>query len=121
MVQVRFLPGVQSKMSDNNIIILTNTPTQKAGEKLAENLVKSKLAACVNVLPKGHSVYRWQNKIIKESENLLIIKAAKSLEKKIYKKIQELHSYEVPEIITINPNNIDAKYAKWINESLNLE
>jgi len=106
---------------NNYIIILTTVSTPVEGEKLASILVESALAACVNVLPKGQSVYRWQNEIIREKENLLIIKTEQSLEKKIYKKILELHSYEVPEIITINLNNIDTKYAKWIKQSLNLK
>lgn len=100
------------------IIILTTVSSHKEGESIAEKLVEAKMAACVNILPKMTSIYRWDNKINKENEFLLIIKTAEYLEQEVYDFIRANHSYEVPEIITLNIKNIDKKYSDWLNSSI---
>lgn len=100
------------------IIILTTVSSRKEGESIAEKLVEAKMAACVNILPKMTSIYRWDNKINKENEFLLLIKTAEYLEQKVYDFIRVNHSYEVPEIITLNIKNIDKKYSDWLNSSI---
>ncbi|MBU0529832.1 divalent-cation tolerance protein CutA [bacterium] len=108
-------------MSHNNpIIILTTVSSKEEGERIASKLVEGKLAACVNILPKMTSIYRWKNKINKDDEFLLLIKTAKYLEREVYDYIRDKHSYEVPEIITIDVKNIDKKYSEWLNSSIEL-
>jgi periplasmic divalent cation tolerance protein len=105
-------------MSYKAIIILTTVSSKEEGEKIASKLVENKLAACVNILPKMTSVYRWENKINKDDELLLIIKTVEYLEQEVYEFIRDSHSYEVPEIITLNIQNIDKKYSEWLNSSI---
>ena len=99
-------------------IILTTVSSKEEGESIASKLVEKKLAACVNILPKMTSVYRWENKINKDDEFLLIIKTAEYLEQEVYDFIKNNHSYEVPEIITLDIKNIDKKYSEWLNLSI---
>ncbi len=101
-----------------SIIILTTVSSKGEGESIASKLVEEKLAACVNILPKMASVYRWENKINKDDEFLLIIKTAEHLEQEVYDYIRDNHSYKVPEIITLDIKNIDKKYATWLNSSI---
>ena len=105
-------------MNTYYIIILTTVPSTKEGERIASILVEKKLAACVNILPKMTSVYRWENKINKDDEFLLIIKTAEYLEQEVHDIIRDNHSYEVPEIITLAIKNIDKKYSEWLNSSI---
>ena len=105
-------------MTNKTIIILTTVSSKEEGKRIASKLVEKKLAACVNILPKITSIYRWENKINKDDEFLLIIKTAEYLEQEVYDFIRDKHSYEVPEIITLEIKNIDKKYSEWLNSSI---
>jgi periplasmic divalent cation tolerance protein len=80
--------------------------------------VRQQLAACVNILPKMHSIYQWDGEVHSESEYLLIIKTLKPINKKTFKGIKQLHPYEVPEIVSIDISDGDIDYLKWIENSV---
>lgn len=105
-------------INTNAVLILSTVPSAEEGERIASKLVEKKLSACVNILPQMTSIYRWDNKINKENEFLLIIKTAEYLEQEVYEFIRDNHSYEVPEIITLDIKNIDQKYSEWLNSSI---
>lgn len=101
----------------NYIIILCNTNSIDSAETIATFLVKEKLAACVNIVPKIKSIYTWQNKIEKEDEVLMLIKTKQSLFAKVKEKIILLHPYDVPEIISINIQDGAKDYLNWISNN----
>jgi len=100
------------------IIIFVTCANKKEGLKIAEALVKSKLAACVNIADNLESIFSWQGKIDRVKEALLIIKSRKVKLNKIIKLVKSLHSYEVPEIIAIPIVGGFKPYLNWINDSL---
>ncbi len=101
----------------NYIIILCNTNSKDSAETIATYLIKESLAACVNIIPKITSIYKWQNKIENDEEYLMLIKTKKELFDKVKEKIQILHPYEVPEIISIDISNGNSEYLKWLNNN----
>jgi periplasmic divalent cation tolerance protein len=69
--------------------------------KIAHSLVKDKIVACVNIIPKVESVYSWKGKIENDSEVILIAKTVDQNVKKAIQKIKSLHTYELPDIIVL--------------------
>lgn len=101
------------------LVILTTTPNIEEAESLAQKIVESKLAACVQILPQMKSVYFWDGAIQTDAEHLLLIKTSDERFDELEKFIQENHSYEVPEIVALSAEKVSASYLNWISESLN--
>jgi periplasmic divalent cation tolerance protein len=99
------------------VVIFITTANEKEAERIAGELVKSKLAACVNVIENIRSLFWWQGKVDSAKELLLIVKTKKTLIPKLIEKVKSLHSYEVPEIIALPVIGGYKKYLEWINES----
>ena len=94
-------------------VILTTVSKKSDAEKLAKALVAKKLAACVNIVRLGGSIYRWKGKVVKEKEFLLLIKTAKPYEK-VERFIKKHHSYGLPEIISFPIAKGYKKYLAWL-------
>ena len=105
-------------MSDK-LLILTTTGSEAEAKKIAQALVECRAAACVNILPGVQSVYRWQGKLENSEEWLLLIKTSKSKEEQVCTKLRELHSYDLPECVSLTIDGGSAEYLKWIDESVN--
>jgi periplasmic divalent cation tolerance protein len=100
------------------ILIFTTSSNTDEAESLANGLVKSQLAACVQILPKMTSVYVWEGKIEKGSEYLLLIKTLPEKYEAVEKYILDHHSYETPEIVAIDAEKVSAGYLGWLTDSL---
>ncbi|MGH7917463.1 MAG: divalent-cation tolerance protein CutA [Candidatus Binataceae bacterium] len=90
-------------------------PEQAAA--MARALVGERLAACVNIVGPVRSVYRWREAIEDESEYMLVVKTRARLFAKLEHRVRELHSYEVPEIITVPISAGSKPYLKWLRET----
>ena len=99
-------------------IVLSTAGTQEEARKIAHALVERKLAACVNVVPRVESVYRWQGKVESATEWLLIIKTAAQAFDRVREAIKELHSYDLPECVMIEPNGGSEDYLNWVAENV---
>ncbi len=102
----------------NQRLMLTTASSQEEARKLATALVERRLAACVNILPKIDSIYRWKGKVEESQEFLLLIKTAETAVARVRDAIQELHSYELPECIVLLIEDGSEAYLKWIDESV---
>ena len=96
-------------------VILTTAGSDDEARKIANALVERGLAACVSVVPGVRSTYRWDGRILTESESLLVIKSRSDRFEKIRKVIRELHSYDVPEIVLLDVADGDADYLAWLD------
>ncbi len=102
----------------DKLLVLTTAGSEAEARKIAQGLVERRLAACVNIVPRVQSVYRWQGKVEQAEEFLLLIKTSKRREEHVRAAISELHSYELPECIAISVASGSAEYLKWIEESV---
>ena len=99
-------------------LIFVTTANKKEASSIAQALIKNRLAACVNIISGVESFFRWQGKIDSARETLLIIKSRKAKMPKVIKLIKSMHSYELPEIISLPITAGFKPYLRWINESL---
>ncbi|KAI1289266.1 Protein CutA -like protein [Halotydeus destructor] len=90
--------------------------SEEAAETLAEKIIQSKLAACVNILPKVKSVYQWKGKLVKDNESMLMIKSRISKLEQLTAFIRENHSYEVCEVISVPIQHGNQPYLQWIGD-----
>lgn len=103
-------------MSDY-IIVLNTCDSAEVASSIADSLVSKQLAACVNIVNGVESVYQWQGKIEHDKEILLIIKTKKSLFIQVQNAIQEIHNYELPEIIAVPIDIGETNYLNWIKSA----
>jgi periplasmic divalent cation tolerance protein len=102
----------------DKVVILVTAASRKECRKIARHLVKSKLAACVNITQPIESIYRWKGKIARDQEYQLFIKSARELFPEIKAAISKLHSYHTPEIICLPIIEGSRNYLQWVDDSL---
>jgi periplasmic divalent cation tolerance protein len=100
------------------IVFMTAASSDEA-EKIAEALVEDGLVACVNILSSCRSVYRWKGQLVRDDEALMIAKTRRENFAAIEKRVMEIHSYDVPEIIGVELTSIAGGYRRFLGELLN--
>lgn len=98
------------------IVVQTTTNKYKEAKKIAKILLEEKLAACIQI-SETDSFYMWEDEFCNDKEYLLNIKTKKDNFEKIESKIKELHSYDLPEIISIEIDKCSKEYKKFIKEN----
>lgn len=100
------------------VVVFVTVGSSKEGERLARALVEEQLAACVNRIKGIQSIYRWQEQVEQSEEELLVIKSRRDLFDRLKKRVQELHSYSVPEVIALPILDGSESYLRWLEEEL---
>ena len=103
------------------IVMVTTVGTEEQANLIAREIVVRRQAACVNIVPAIRSIYRWQGKICKDGELLLIIKTLEAEFDGVAATIRELHSYELPEILSFGVSQGDQRFLDWIEGSVDKE
>lgn len=98
-------------------ILFCTVPDPETGQRIAAHLVEYRLAACVNLLPGIESVYRWQGKVQRDGEALLMIKIRVADYSGVEAAILGLHPYELPEIIAVPVTGGLPAYLNWVSEN----
>ena len=98
-------------------IVFVMAGNEAEASTIARTLVEERLAACVILIAPVHSIYRWRGAIEESSECLLLIKTPARHYAKLERRIKQLHSYEVPEIIAVPLVQGSKHYLKWIADS----
>lgn len=94
-------------------IVYTTVPNKKEAVKISTALLEDKLAACVNIFPID-SIYLWEGKIQNCKELAMFIKTRKRLVGKVIKKVEKLHKYDIPCIISIPLEKGSKSFLKWL-------
>ncbi len=100
------------------IVVVTTVGTEEQAYLIAREIVARRQAACVNIVPGIRSIYRWKGKICKDGELLLIIKSLEGEFEGIAGTIRELHSYELPEILSFGVSQGEQRFLEWIAGSV---
>jgi periplasmic divalent cation tolerance protein len=100
------------------LVVITTVGTEEQANLIASELVARRHASCVNVVTGLRSVYRWQGKICRDTEFLLVVKTLESEYPAVQAAIQELHSYELPEILAFKVCRGEQNFLDWIGASL---
>lgn len=98
------------------VIVFITTPNEDESVKIAHALVSERLTGCVNIIKGVRSIYSWQGKIEDEAEVLMVLKTQEGLFDKLLKRVKELHSYTVPEVIAVPIIQGSEDYLKWLKE-----
>ena len=99
-------------------MLVSTCPDMHSAEELAQYLVENQLAACVNIMPSVHSIYRWQDAIASDEETMLLIKTRDDCYPAIQQVFEGYHPYDVPELICLSIERGLPAYLSWIDDSL---
>jgi len=102
--------------NDKPVLIYSTFPSVPVAESIGGRLVEQKLAACVNILPGMTSIYRWEGKIARDSEAVMIIKTRQSLADAVFAAVAAQHPYTNPALLVIPVENGAAAYLAWLLE-----
>ena len=100
------------------VVMLVTAPSVASARKIARALLDARAAACVNIVPRIESHYRWQGKIESTHEVLLLIKTAQVKTAQVTRLVRHIHPYQVPEIIALPISHGLPAYLRWIEENL---
>jgi periplasmic divalent cation tolerance protein len=97
------------------LVVLITAGSQEEADRIANTLVAEMLAACVNVLPGVTSVYRWEGEVQRDQEWLLVTKTTREVLDDLVRRVQAIHSYDLPEIIALPVVGGSKGYLRWID------
>jgi periplasmic divalent cation tolerance protein len=101
-------------VSDEVVIVFSTFSTRDEAERVGESLVERRLAACGSVIPSVHSFYRWDGKLQRESEALLLLKTTSVHVAEISEHIRTEGSYDTPEVLAVNARDGLPAYLRWV-------
>ena len=99
------------------LIIFVTTPGADEAARIAEAVVEERLAACVNIVGAVESIYRWEGRVTRDREALMIIKTTADRYEELERRVTELHSYTTPEVIAFAIERGSEKYLGWLRDS----
>ena len=104
-------------MRSGIVVVLVTCPSWAVARRLAQALVRRRLAACVNILPGVESLFWWEGKVDQAREVLLVIKTPAARLEAVRRAIVRLHPYEVPEVIAMRVAGGHRPYLRWVAAS----
>ena len=104
-------------MAEKILLALSTFPDREAAQRISNQLVTEKFAACANILPAIESIYRWKDKIETGNEMLVFFKLSEDRQSAFQEKLRSLHPYEVPEIIFVPVASGLPEYLRWVADN----
>lgn len=102
------------RKAGNAALVLVTCANEEQGASIAKVLVTERLAACVNLVGTVRSIYRWRDKIEDDRETMLLIKTRTALLPNVERRVRELHTYEVPEVMAMRFDRGSTPYLNWM-------
>ena len=99
------------------LLVLTTVGADFDARALAHTLVEARLAACVNIIDRIHSVYRWEGRVADDGEQLLLIKTTDARVDALREELFRLHPYDVPEFVVLPIESVSEAYGSWLLSS----
>jgi periplasmic divalent cation tolerance protein len=99
-------------------VVLVTVPDPEGAETLVRQLVEEGVVACGSIVPGITSLYRWQGRVERESETLVVFKTTATGAEKLVARVPQLHPYDVPEVLVLPVEGGHGPYMKWISESV---
>ena len=104
-------------MVEKILLALSTFPDRETAQRISNQLVTDKFAACANILPAVESIYRWKDKIESGNETLAFFKLSEDRQSAFQDKLRSLHPYDVPEIIFVPVASGLSEYLQWVAEN----
>ena len=104
-------------MTERILLALSTFPDRESAQRISNQLVEEKFAACANILPGIESIYRWKGKLENGNETLVFFKVSEDRQSAFQEKLRALHPYEVPEIIYVPISSGLPEYVRWVLEN----
>lgn len=96
------------------VLVVTTVPDDEAGERLARALVEERRIACANLLPGATSVFRWEGEVRREAETVVLMKTRRARVPELFRRVAELHPYDVPELVALPVERAAPAYCGWV-------
>ncbi len=103
---------------DTTIVVLITAPSTELARDLARRLLEAGLAACVTIQPAIESLYVWEGELQHDQETLLVVKTTAAVLETLTARVQDMHPYDVPEILALRIVGGSRKYMDWIEETV---
>ena len=104
-------------MAEKIVLALSTFPDHETAQRISNQLVSEKFAACANILPSIESIYRWKGKLETGNETLVFFKLSEDRQSDFQNKLRSLHPYEVPEIVFVPVSSGLPEYLRWVAEN----
>lgn len=99
-------------------VVLVTTPDEAVAEALVQRLVEDGVVACGNILPRITSIYRWQGRVERETESLVLFKTTRDGAARLVERVPELHPYDTPEVLVLPVEAGHRPYLEWIDDNV---
>ncbi len=99
------------------IVVVTSVGTEEQALDIAHALIRNRQAACVNLVPNVHSIYRWKGRVCDDGEYLLLIKTRAKEFDGVRETIQKINTYELPEVLAYRVDDASPAFARWISQT----
>jgi periplasmic divalent cation tolerance protein len=99
------------------LVVVTSVGTEEQAIDIAHALVRNHQAACVNLMPNIHSIYRWKGRVCEDGEFLIFIKTRASQFEAVRETIQKMNTYELPEVLAYRVDDASQAFAAWIRKA----
>jgi periplasmic divalent cation tolerance protein len=105
------------KKKDGLLVVITSVGTEEQAIDIAHALIRNRQAACVNLMPNVHSIYRWKGRVCDDGEFLLFIKTRAREFDGVRETIQKMNTYELPEVLAYRVDDSSPAFAAWIKKA----